>query len=66
MSETTKLNERTRVSLLGLFQTSLVAKANYDLAAGHALAALGFDPTADNNINLDTGVITPAEPPKAE
>lgn len=65
-NRTIQLPERCRVSLLELFQKAKIAQREYDIAAGHVLAAFGLNPADANHVNLDTGVITPAEPPKTE
>lgn len=59
MIQPIKLPERSRVSLLKLFQQQQQAEAMYKIAAGHTLAALGLDPDADVEIDLDAGVIRP-------
>jgi len=64
MSDPVKLPELCRQSLLALYAKAQDAKTVYDIAAGHALAALGFDPRADNRLNLDTGEVTPPDAPK--
>jgi hypothetical protein len=60
------LPEPCRASLAGLHQRLKAAEREYNLAAGHALSALGLDPSAANRINLDTGVVTSSDtaPPK--
>ena len=60
-----KIPELCRVSLFNLFVKAKDAQAAYDLAASHALAALGFDPRVENHIDLDTGEVTPPTLPDA-
>ena len=60
-----KLPELCRQSLFTLYVKSQEAKAAYELAASHALAALGFDPRQDNKLDLDTGEVTPPTLPDA-
>ena len=60
-----KLPELCRQSLFNLYAKARDAQAAYDLAASHALAALGFDPRQDNKLDLDTGEVTPPTLPDA-
>jgi len=64
MSDPVKVPELCRQSLMALYARARDAQAAYDLASSHALAALGFDPRADNRLNLDTGEVTPPDAPK--
>lgn len=62
---TYQLPEPARAHLLALYLKHKTAEAEYTTAASATLRAFGLDPQDENQINLDTGVVTPAEPPKA-
>ena len=59
------LPEPARAGLAALYQQMKQAELLYRTAANAALAALGLDPQANNTLDLDTGIITPAAPQDA-
>lgn len=61
MSESTlTLPEKCAVGLRQLYSVVLQAQKEYNIAVNSAVSALGLDPSLPNEVNLDTGVITPA------
>jgi hypothetical protein len=72
MPQTIQLPERCRANLMKLYQDKEIAKAQaqgteaiYNTAVNSAITVLGLDPQDDNELNLDTGVITLAEKKEA-
>jgi hypothetical protein len=71
MPDTIQLQERCRAGLMTLYQNKEAARtqadvagAVYNAALNSAIAALGLDPQDNHSLDLDTGVLTPAEKPK--
>lgn len=62
MPEPITLPELSRASLATLYQQAKAAEAKYALALNSTVAALGLDPREKHQLDLDTGIITPAEP----
>lgn len=55
-----QLPETSLAGLRTLYQQAAQAKQLYDIALNATVAAVGLDPKGNHQVNLDTGIITPA------
>lgn len=55
-----QLPEISRSGLMDLFQKTQQAQRDYSTAVNATVAAHGLDPKLDHQLNLDTGILTPA------